>query len=294
MAQWPSRRPNRRRAIRIFPAIAVLLLAAVSWLLLTKLRTPAESPTVAADERDWLSPELYGARSIERAPGEILVDRPDSLGPLTVVIPTPGTPAEDWSALQALFERQGLASVVLALPATGGHAALRSRIEELVRRTRERGRPIAALTISTSLDSLLDAIPPGHPFRTSHLAIIAPHQRRESGWRRLLTQLHLRREASDDRLGEWVGPTLVARVRDEPEFDSAAAARLARERTEHALLSGGGFDRAPKHPADDEWLPIVRFLAGMAGPSEVVVGGSRNAPDSTVPLDSPTVVSGGP
>ena len=275
MAQWPHRRRPPRRHSYLLPALLIgtVIAIAAAWSFRSQLLVDVSSSVVEEEDRPWLTPALYGVASRTNANGAVLVDTHDSTGPIALVVGTPGTSVEDWAALQALLERQGMGSVVL-VPSTGQWApAVRRMADSGLARAERQQRPVVVVAFGRALDSLLVGVPVGHGIRTSRLVSIAPDRAHPTGWRGLLAKFVRRGGAKDERLAAWSGAAFVLHARDDADERVAVARALAVGTGRDAgVYPGGGIDQAPKHPRDEDWREIVEFLAGERQTRDAVVG----------------------
>ncbi len=190
------------------------------------------------------------------------------------MVGSPGTLASDWSAVQALLERNGIGSVAVVPPSNAWLDVLRGAADSLLNAWGPQRRPLVVLTFGTALDSVLLAAPVGHALRTRRVAVVAAGRPRVSRLQKWISRLTATfRPAADLRLAAWSAPVMVLRALDDDGFDSPDAVRLAAGAAEARLgvLPGGGFSSAPQHPADDAWREVIEFVLGRVRYHDAVV-----------------------
>lgn len=293
MAQWPRRRrrANRPAAISSLVVTLFLFLAGTAiWLRLKPESGASASATdpVSSKDRRWLSPDLYGSRSTSPDSGERRwVESADSLGPVVLVVGAPGTATSDWSGVQALLERHGIASIAVVPRDAAWTRMIRTTADSLGAQTSARGRSVAVVTFGRGLDSLLAAVAARPELTSWRLVVMAPAKPAQTMWARIVAKLPrpLRPApaSTDTRLVGWRGSILVAHASDDRSFDSAAAQRIAPAGARVLRIAGGGFANAPRHPADDAWRGILDFIHGSPTPQDVVV---PPAADSVTPAST--------
>ncbi len=235
-----------------------------------------------------MTPGLFGVvGELSPTGSSSYVDTRDSSGPLVLLIGSPGTRAADWAAVQALLERNGAGSVVVVPAGSAWEEPLRAAADSLLDYWGQRGRPLAALTFDTALDSLLVAAPLGHALRSRRITAIAPGRPRLTGIGRWIARLRetigLSPDRADLRLAAWAAPVMVLRAQDDNRFDAKDVERLAAGtgQARVGVLPGGGFASAPQHPADDTWRDVIEFVLGRARYRDAVV-----QPDSVMVRDT--------
>jgi hypothetical protein len=225
-----------------------------------------------------LSPDLYGTTSAARPWGR-LVDTPDSLSPIVVLIHPGATPIDGWAGLQALLERYGLASAATADPTAGFWV-------DVERLAGEGRRPIRAILIGTALDRLDDE--QARRLAGQPIVVLAPSlgEDQRPWWRRLLGDTG----APDTRLARLGDQVLLVTMRDDPGTPDEAVARLAAggRNVQRAVLDGGGVVPPPLHPELPMWESVVRALRGESGPSTIELDPSDA---DTTPGGDPTGAS---
>ena len=296
MAQWPRRRRRANRRATIISLAVPLLVVAIGALWWFRSRpdggaSGSATDQVTSNDRQWLSPDLYGSRSTSRDFGERrLVDSPDSAGPIALLVGSPGTTTADWSAVQALLERHGIGSIAVVPREQTWTRLIRATADSIAARSTASGRPFAVMTFGRGLDSLLAAAAMRPDLASWRLVAIAPRKPAHNIWdvvrARLPRWLQPTPAPADTRLELWRGSVLIARAADDPSFDSVAARRIAPARARMLVIPGGGFGDAPRHPADDAWRGVLDFIRGSAAGQDVVF---PSAVDSVTPAStSPT------
>ena len=293
MAQWPRRRRRANRRAVIISLAVPLLVAAIgaSWWFRSRPDGGASGSAtdqVTSDDRQWLSPDLYGSRSTSRDSGEgRLVDSPDSAGPIALLVGSPGTTTADWSAVQALLERHGIASIAVVPREQTWTTLIRATADSITARTTARSRSAAVITFGRGLDSLLAAVTMRPDLASWRLVVMAPGKPARTLWEAALATLPRWLQptpaTADTRLARWRGSVLIARAADDPSFDSVAAQRIAPTGALMLVIPGGGFGDAPRHPTDDAWRGVLDFIRGSAARQDVVV---PSAVDSVTPAST--------
>lgn len=284
MPRWPARRRKRRsRLLWIVPLLAATGVAAW-WLLTQPLPVSIGFAPIAPAEP--LTPDLYGAPS-RRVPlgGDVtarLVDRADSGAPVVLILTDGGEAPEPWAGVQALLERQRLASLVVA----GGAPieALRRATAVALDLARRRSQPLAVLVAGSAVDRIVE-LAADSPAADRSLAVLSPLPPPRRGTDALRGRLPgwLERRlgaSSDTRLATWRGPVLIVRASEDHTLDAVgiAALRDGARRATVLAVDGPGYRRAAPHPEDDAWIEIAGFLRGMTNRAPEVV---LPVPDST-------------
>lgn len=288
MARWPNRRRQRRsRLLRLVPLLA-LVGVAVWWLLTQPLPVSISFVPPAAVES--LTPDLYGVPSRAIPLGgdatARLVDRADSGAPMVLIVTDAGEGAEPWAGVQALLERQRLASLVVS----GREApeAIRRAMTVAADLARGRSQPLGVVAAGSAVDRIAE-LAADSPVADRPLAVLSPlppPRRGTDALRgRLPDWIERRLGPSDDqRLGAWRGPVLIVRASDDHALDAVGigALRDGTRRARVLAIDGPGYRRAPAHPEDDAWIEIAGFLRGVTERApEVVLPVPDSLADST-------------
>ena len=298
MARWQktSRRSRRRRGLPQLVALSLILVGAaiaIRWWLLVQQPTPTQSGASAdldQSERSRTTPEFYGTPSalIHFRDGVTarLVDRPDSSGPLALILTAPDDVAENWAGVQATLERFGVGSLVV--PPRSGGAAARDAAELLLAAARRRSQPLAIIAADAAID-LAVTIGGESSLADRPLVVLAPSPRLHSGLDALIARLPpwLRRRllGGDARLATWRGRLLVVRAKEDARFDAVAANALVAGAPGARILvvPGSGFRHAPAHPDQESWRAIADFIRGVVRAREEITVEPEPLPSDSTP-----------
>src|SRR5262249_11618792 len=131
------------------------------------------------------APGLYGITTATRDVGGgrtgILVDRADSAAPLVLLLVETATPPAAWAGVQALLEREGIASMVVRDAAAAGGAELVAAM------ARRRSQPWSAIAAGGALAAL------GAVDADVRVVVLDPSAPSGGGWRARLPGFVARR-----------------------------------------------------------------------------------------------------
>lgn len=226
----------------------------VYWYQQQLLQTsPIDEPGIATTP---LSPALYGSPERELAiPGVgvgVLVEG-DGPSPLAVILTRGSGGIAEQAGIQAMLEREGVASLAIPIPTdSSGAAALTRWIDQAG----------AARRLSVRLvipGGLLDQWLALTPQRSIPLLVLGPAPLRRTLREVWLTRLRLVSDTLDARLAGWDDAATVVAV-----DDTLAARRLVRPavRGRVVILSGEEADPPSPHPNPGAWRETIAILRG--------------------------------
>ncbi len=287
MAQWPTApgRPSRWRAA--WPVLAMLVVALLAYMYVPQLlqRESAVPPEALPDSvLIPLSPGLYGSPATTlRIPGVgegLLVEPLDPSAPVAVLLAATDSARVALAGMQAMFERQGIASLVL--PVSGDTAAVGALLDWVEVERIRRGQRVSVVIPGGELERFLTAT----SGRTGHEIVVlgAPPAAQSflaSVLSRLPRALQPAAATADPRLGAWEEATVV--VAADSQLASARRLALGAGRGVAVVLREEPLTPPSVHPDMQYWRAVLGRLTGREFPSpEVLVGG-----DSLVFPDAP-------
>jgi len=218
-----------------------------------------------------LTPSLYGSPERELAiPGVgvgVLVES-DGPSPLAVIVTRSAADVAAHAGLQAMLEREGVASLALPIPADSiGAAALTRWVAQT---GAARRLPVRLVIPGGVFDQWLTLAPDN----SLPLLVLGPAPARRTLREVWLTRLRLLSDTVDSRLVGWDDAAVVVAAED-----TLAARRLVRPaaRSRLVILSAEIVDPPSPHPDPSLWREVMAILRGYwEGMEEVEVGETVN------------------
>lgn len=268
VSRWPlSPRERLRRRRQRLALVVVLAGAAGAGWWRARPSAPSTGDTFAGMPTTIDPPGIYGIMTAPLPLGGgrngTLVDRPDSAAPLVLLIVEAVTPPPVWAGVQALLDREGIASVVVREEAADdGVSAVRAM-------ARRRSQPWNVLVAGTALRAL------GASGTDIRAVVLDPPTPARGGWRAWLPGFVTRRfgAADDDRLADRRAEVLVVDLADGGRSTGTDASRLAAGAPHARVVSlpGATLTGVLPHPDPDQWRGVIDFLRGVVVPGREVV-----------------------
>jgi hypothetical protein len=213
---------------------------------------------------------LYGSPERELAISGVgvgvLVEREGS-SPLAVIVTRSHEDISTHAGLQAMLEREGVASLAIPIPAdSSGAAALGKWIAQA---GAARRLPVRLVISGSLLDQWLVL----SPTRSVPLLVLGPAPTRPTLREVWLPRLRFASDTVDDRLAAWEDVAAVVATED-----TLAARRLVRaaRRARVLIVSGESTDPPSPHPDPALWREVIAILRGYwEGMVEVEVEGGE-------------------
>jgi hypothetical protein len=240
-------------------------MAVVYWYQPQLLQSPL--PDAVESGTTPLAPSLYGSPERELAiPGAgvgVLVEG-DASTPLAVILTDGASGMPAHAGIQAMLEREGVASLALAIPPDSAGAAALTRW--VAQAGAARRLPVRLLITGSLLDQWVAL----RPATNLPLLVLGPAPLRQTLREVWLTRLRWLSDTVDSRLAGWDDVVAVVGIPD-----TLAARRLVRsaDRSRVVVLTGESADPPSPHPDPSAWREAIAVLRGYwEGMVEVEVG----------------------